>query len=204
MNFLLGALENTCGEDECDAGMFYFSESADKFSRSAQRKKNIHKYIPRSYESESELAYGNFVESKPGNLHILVNGKRPLNSPHVGSIPTKRARTAVRQRVSGPVTSVPMPMPTKTDVSSGDTCSYQDDQSSLHGGSQMRKNVEVESTGEYGRQLPFDGTGISLKHKKKKKPKHLVYKNSLHSADSETYLLSARVSLFVIALCLLS
>ncbi|KAJ6680775.1 CHROMATIN MODIFICATION-RELATED PROTEIN EAF1 A-RELATED [Salix purpurea] len=57
-------------------------------------------------------------------------------------------RTASRQRFISPftagITGVLPQAPMKTDASSGDTNSFQDDQSTLHGGSQIQKSVEVE------------------------------------------------------------
>lgn len=198
LKFLSGPVDNEYEEDEGDTGMFCFPGPADKFSRSASKKReNFKKYMPKTYDFESESPYGSFAENIGGNSHFLPNGKRPSNTPHVGSIPTKRARTAARHRILGPLTSTPTHMPTKTDVSSGDTSSYQDDQSSLHLGSQMRKNSEVECSGEYGKQLPFYRAGLSSKHKKKKKPKHLGNRNSLHSADSANFTLSAMVCHFI-------
>lgn len=45
----------------------------------------------------------------------------------------------------------------KTDAtSSGDTNSFQDDQYTLHVGSQLQKSMEVESVGDFEKQLPYD------------------------------------------------
>uniref|UniRef100_A0A6N2L9H3 Uncharacterized protein n=1 Tax=Salix viminalis TaxID=40686 RepID=A0A6N2L9H3_SALVM len=86
-------------------------------------------------------------------------------------------RTASRQRFISPftagITGVLPQAPMKTDASSGDTNSFQDDQSTLHGGSQIHKSVEVESAADFERQLPNDYAETSAKPKKKKKAKHL-------------------------------
>lgn len=102
-------------------------------------------------------------------------GKRPSNNLNA-SIPTKRMRTASRQRVLSPysaTTSGCAQLPIKTDASSGDTSSFQDDQSTLHGGSHMPNNLEVESVGDFEKHLPFDSAEVS-KPKKQKKVKILV------------------------------
>lgn len=104
-------------------------------------------------------------------------GKRPA-SLNVGPIPTKRMRTANRQRVLSPFGSTPTANAQgqmRTDASSGDTNSFQDDQSSLLGGSQFQKSMEVESVGDFDKQLPYDSAETSIKPKKKKKAKHLVH-----------------------------
>nr|XP_016447649.1 PREDICTED: chromatin modification-related protein EAF1 A-like [Nicotiana tabacum] len=103
----------------------------------------------------------------------MLLGKRPASNVNV-SIPTKRVRTASRQRVLSPFgasTAGCVQFPTKTDASSGDSGSFQDDHSTLHGGSHMN-SLEVESVGDYEKHLLFDSAEVS-KPKKKKKAKHL-------------------------------
>ncbi|KAJ6365928.1 hypothetical protein OIU77_002484 [Salix suchowensis] len=51
----------------------------------------------------------------------------------------------------------------------------EDDQSTLHGGSQIQKSVEVESAADFERQLPYDYAETSAKPKKKTKAKHLHF-----------------------------
>ncbi|KAK8570008.1 hypothetical protein V6N13_002715 [Hibiscus sabdariffa] len=63
--------------------------------------------------------------------------------------------------------------PTKADASSGDTNSCRDDQSTLNGGFQIQKSMEIESTGEFERQLPYNCAEESTKPKKKKKTTNL-------------------------------
>ncbi|KAF6177065.1 hypothetical protein GIB67_015940 [Kingdonia uniflora] len=142
-----------------------------KFSQKNRKK------LPKSYGARS---------CEPGIvMENRLMGKRPLNLS--GSIPTKRIRTAISQRVASPFSSGVIGgvhLLCKTDVSSGDTSSFQDDLSSVHGGSQTRKAAEIESTGEFRKQLPFDYTDVSMKPKKKKKSKHLVYTNS---TDTECF-----------------
>ncbi|KAL5706386.1 hypothetical protein ACHQM5_024563 [Ranunculus cassubicifolius] len=172
-----GTRENIYEED--DAGAYYLPGGFEgsKSSKSAmKKKKSMPKSYARAYDMGSDLPYGHFTENKSGTNPLFL-GKRP-NDLNVGSIPIKRVRTASRRVVyTGATGGVQMPI--KADVSSGDTSSYQDDQSTANGGSNMRKSMEVESTGEYGKQLPFDCTEVSMKHKKKKKAKHLAFKNSL-------------------------
>ncbi|KAJ6807399.1 chromatin modification-related protein EAF1 B-like isoform X2 [Iris pallida] len=108
----------------------------------------------------------------------MFMGKRPSSSLNVCSIPTKRVRTAARQRILSPFSagvSGSLQVTSKTDVSSGGTNSFQDDQSSMHGGSQVQKNMEVESTVDFERHITSDGIEISTKSKKKKKSKHGGY-----------------------------
>lgn len=103
----------------------------------------------------------------------VLGGKRPTSNIN-SSIPTKRVRTAFRPRFTG--TSGIIQVPNRADASSGDTNSFQDEQSSLHGGSHIPNNMEVESVGDYEKQLHFDLTEVSNRPKKKKKTKHPVCK----------------------------
>ena len=112
---------------------------------------------------------------------VVSNAKRP--SSFVG-IPTKDIRTAARQRVVSPFPASAGGTPqvtSKTDVSSGDTNSYQDDQSPLHGGSSAWKNMEYESTGDFDRH---DGSEAWTKANKKKKQKNPGYKTAQNTANS--------------------
>ncbi|KAK8639432.1 hypothetical protein V6N13_137813 [Hibiscus sabdariffa] len=63
--------------------------------------------------------------------------------------------------------------PAQTDASSRDTNSFQDDQSTLHGGLRTQNSLEVESIRDFERQLPYDCAGTPTKPKKKKKAKNL-------------------------------
>lgn len=106
----------------------------------------------------------------------IVIGKRPANLNAV-PIPTKRIRSASRPRVILPVNAGAgngALSQVKTDASSGDTSSFQDDQSTAHGGSLVQKGVEVESTATFEKHLPFDYAETSAKPKKKKKIKYPV------------------------------
>ena len=139
----------------------------------------------RSYDLATDSPYGHCTTGPQQNV---LKGKRPANNLNTGSIPTKRMRTASRQRFTSPFTAgttgVLPQAPMKTDASSGDTNSFQDDQSTLHGGSQIQKSVEVESASDFERQLPYDYAETSAKLKKKKKAKHLVPRNSHSSAGA--------------------
>lgn len=108
-----------------------------------------------------------------GTQPSILSGKRPTTSINV-SIPTKRVRTASRPRFTGPTGFVQAP--NGPDALSGDNNSFQDEQSSLHGGSHMLNNMDVESGGEYEKQSNFDPTEVSNRPKKKKKTKHHVCK----------------------------
>ncbi|KAM3731635.1 hypothetical protein ACB098_12G179200 [Castanea mollissima] len=171
-----GYEENVYDEDEgetsmlCLPGAFEGSKST-KFAQK-KRKHLTKSYASRSFEVGADLHYG---QCTTGTQQSMLMGKRPA-SLNVGSIPTKRMRTATRQRVLSPFgagATGTIQAQVKTDASSGDTNSCQDDQSTLHGGSQIQKSVEVESAGDFEKQLPYDSAETSIKPKKKKKAKHL-------------------------------
>lgn len=112
-----------------------------------------------------DLPYGSYT----GGSNPLM-GKRPASNLNVGSAPMKRMRTASRQRIVSPFgcdTVGNLPVPSKTDASSGDTSSFQDEQSSLNGGSAFQKGIEVDSSGNFEKQLPYDMAETSGKPKKK-------------------------------------
>ncbi|KAL1200409.1 Chromatin modification-related protein EAF1 A [Cardamine amara subsp. amara] len=161
---------NGYDEDEEETSTYYQPgalERSKSFKLTHKKKKNLMKYhSARSYDIGSDLPYGSYT----GGSNALM-GKRPASNPNVGSVPMKRMRTASRQRVVssfGCVTAGSLPVPSKTDASSGDTSSFQDDQSSLNGGSAVQKGTEVESSGNFERQLPYDMAETSGKPKKKK------------------------------------
>ncbi|XP_050206923.1 chromatin modification-related protein EAF1 B-like isoform X2 [Mercurialis annua] len=155
-------------EEDGETNTYYLHGGLDntKSTKHDQKKRKILKY-------SADFPYGNYAAgSQP---HALM-GKRPgsASNLHVGPIPTKRVRTTPRPRFITPFTagaSGCMQTPAKTDASSGDTSSFQDEQSTLHGGSQVQKSVEVESVAE---QLTYDCAETSTKPKKKKKAKHLA------------------------------
>ncbi|KAI3960659.1 hypothetical protein MKX01_003833 [Papaver californicum] len=168
-----GSRENAYGEYEGETGIHYLAGpfEGSKSSNFAQKLKrnSSNSFSGRSYEVGGDLSYGHYVENKLGSHPSFSMGKRPSNNSNVGSIPTKRVRTASRQRFpvsTGAVGGVQFS--NKTDASSGDTSSFQDDQSTVQGGSQIRKGTELESTGEFGKLLMSDCTEISMKPKKKK------------------------------------
>lgn len=158
--------------------------------------KFIHKkrkiYQQKSYTArcETELSYDPCLDGRSASHSLVMMGKRPSGFLNVSAVPTKRTRTAARQRIvssfsAGPIGS--LPVTSKTDVSSGDTASFQDDQSSRHGYSQPQKNFEADSTVDFERLLTFDSSDIPMKPKKKK-PKHLGYKSSLNLPDSKVFI----------------
>ncbi|CAI8585292.1 unnamed protein product [Vicia faba] len=127
-------------------------------------------YLPGTYESRRSLKS---VQKKHKN-RIKAYTQRSANL-NVGTVPTRRLRTASRQRVVSPFAVVTGTVQSlaKTDAaSSGDTNSFQDDQCTLHVGSQLQKSMEVESVGDFEKQLPYDCGETSVKIKKKK-PKNL-------------------------------
>lgn len=133
----------------------------------------IKSHSARSYDLGADLPYVNYTG---GSNSSNLMAKRPASNNNVGSVPTKRVRTASRQRIVSPfgcATAGSLPVTSKTDASSGDTGSFQDEQSSLHGGSAVPKGTEVDSSGNFEKQLPYDMAETSGKPKKKKKT-HLV------------------------------
>ncbi|KAL0418015.1 UNVERIFIED_CONTAM: Chromatin modification-related protein EAF1 B [Sesamum radiatum] len=172
-----GSQDNAYDEDEetntYDMPMAF---EVSKSSRLGQKKRKhlTHAYGVRSYEASSGILPMQCAENKAMAEQSALLVKRPGGSLNV-SIPTKRVRTASR-RVISPFSagaSGCVQVPNKTDASSGDTNSFQDDQSTLHGGSHVPNSLEVESVGDFEKQLPFDAGEVSIKHKKKKKAKHL-------------------------------
>ncbi|XP_006654875.1 chromatin modification-related protein EAF1 B-like isoform X2 [Oryza brachyantha] len=132
----------------------------------------------RSYETSTHVPFEPYLERK------LSNGKRASSFL---AVPTKRVRTAARQRIISPFPAGvggTTQVTSKTDVSSGDTSSYQDDQSSLYGGSLPWKNSDFESTVDFDRKLPYDGSTVFTKANKKKKLKNPGYKTTQNAANS--------------------
>ena len=140
--------------------------------------------VARPYEIGTNVPYEPCLESKSANQPLLSNGKRPTSFL---TIPPKRIRTAARQRVVSSFhagASGPPQVTSKTDASSGDTNSCQDDQSSLHGGSFPWRNTDFESTVESNRQLPYDASEVCTKANKKKKLKNPGYKIAQNTVNS--------------------
>ncbi|RZC00320.1 Chromatin modification-related protein EAF1 A isoform B [Glycine soja] len=161
-------------EDEGENSTYYLpgvyegSRSSKSFQK--KHKNRIKSYTHKSSEIGIDLPYGRY---STGAQPSVLFGRRPA-SLNVGSIPTKRMRTASRQRVVSPfaVISGTVQAHAKTDASSGDTNSFQDDQSTLNVGSQIQKSLEVESVGDFEKQVAYDCGETSVKTKKKK-PKNL-------------------------------
>lgn len=173
----VGYQENDYEEDEGE-NVYYLPGAFDAGRPSKKKRKNLKTYTARSYELGGDFGYGRCLDSRNGTPQSALMGKRPANNPHVGSIPTKRVRTASRQRVVGPFgagSAGVAPVPNRADASSGDTNSFQDDQSTLHGGSIVPRGSEVDSAMDFEKQSTFDSADISAKPKKKKKIKHQVF-----------------------------
>ncbi|KAL6990251.1 Chromatin modification-related protein EAF1 A [Sarracenia purpurea var. burkii] len=175
----IGSQEYAYEEEEGETGTYYLPgafEGSKPLKFGLKKRKNLPKSsIARPNDLGTDLTYMQCMENKFGTQPSVIMGKRPANGLNVGLIPTKRMRTASRQRILSPFsagTSGGVQGPNKTDASSGDTDSFQDDQSTLHGGSLMPNSLEVESGGDFEKQLPFDLREVS-KPKKKKKAKHL-------------------------------
>ncbi|XP_056170193.1 chromatin modification-related protein EAF1 B-like isoform X3 [Syzygium oleosum] len=149
------------------SGTFKGSKLSKPFQKNQKRFKS---YTSGSYEMAADLPYG---ENRMGTQQSFFMGKRAANLD-VGPVPPKRMRTTPRQRVLSPLNGgAGLRGYTKSDASSGDTNSLQDDQSTLHSGSQVQKIMEAESVGGLEKQLPYDSADASIKSKKKKKQKLL-------------------------------
>ncbi|XP_061353506.1 chromatin modification-related protein EAF1 B-like isoform X2 [Gastrolobium bilobum] len=170
-----GSEEIAYDEDEGETSTYrlpgVYEGSRSSKSVHKKHKNRIKSYTHRSSEVGTDLPYSHYSS---GTQPSMLLGKRPA-SLNVGTIPTKRMRTASRHnRVVSPfaVVTGAVQVQAKTDASSGDTNSFQDDESPLHVGSQIQKSVEVESVGDFEKQLPYDCGETSVKTKKKK-PKTL-------------------------------
>ncbi|CAA7045810.1 unnamed protein product [Microthlaspi erraticum] len=177
-------------EDEGETSTYYHRgglECSKSFNLGHKKRKNLMKsHSARSYDIGADLPYVNYTG---GSNSSNLMARRPANNMNAGSVPTRRVRTASRQRVVSPfgcATAGSLPGPSKTDASSGDTSSFQDEQSSLHGGSAVQKGTEVESRGNFEKQLPYDMAETSGKPKKKKK-------THLGSAYDQTWHLDSSV-----------
>ncbi|XP_009621987.1 chromatin modification-related protein EAF1 B-like isoform X1 [Nicotiana tomentosiformis] len=184
-----GSQDYAFEEDEGETSPYDISVAIEgnKLSRFSQKKRKIliKAYNGRSYDVRTDVPFTQRAENKLGTHQSMQLGKRPASNLNV-SIPTKRMRTASRQRVLSPysaTTSGCAQLPIKTDASSGDTSSFQDDQSTLHGGSHMPNSLDVESVGDFEKHLPFDSSEVS-KPKKKKKSKILGAYEQRWKADS--------------------
>ncbi|KAJ6810251.1 chromatin modification-related protein EAF1 B-like isoform X1 [Iris pallida] len=196
-----GTREYAYEEEEDETSSYYLPgafevSSSSKFTmkkrKNSQRKSNDAQIC----DGSSNWSYDPCLESTSANQGMIFVGKRPSNSLNVCSVPTKRVRTAARQRVVSPFSagvSGSLQVTSKTDVSSEDTNCFQDDQISMHGGSQPRKNMEVESTVDFEKYLPSDGNELSPKYSKKKKPKHGDYRMNI--TDSGVLIISGKGSL---------
>jgi len=169
-----GSQENGYDEEEGENSTYYLPSvyEGNKSSKSAQKKhKNLKSYAPRCGDAGADLSY---VHYTTGSQPSIMFGKRPA-SLNVGSIPTKRMRTATRHRVVSPFTNIgTVQAQAKADASSGDTNSFHDDQSTLHAGPLIQKSSEVESVADFEKQLSYDCAETFVKTKKKKKAKTLV------------------------------
>ncbi|CAN8268555.1 unnamed protein product [Cochlearia groenlandica] len=162
--------DSALDEDEGETSTYLpgASESRKSFNLSHKRRKNLIKsHSARSYDLGADLPYVNYIG---GSNSSTIMAKKP-NNISASSVPTKRVRTAPRQRMGpfGCATAGILPVPLKTEASSGDTSSFQDEQSSLNGGSAVQIGIEVESSRNFEKQLPYDMAETSGKPKKKKK-----------------------------------
>lgn len=154
-------------------------------------------YEQRLQEHESEMdmhVSGEAMEYSSGTYAVgplvspLVTGKRSsgvlggANPTNRGSIPTKRMRTsavAARQRAAGgtgPLVSIPLAHLARSDISSCETNSQQDEMTALLEGSSVSgRATDVDSNGAFMRNnLAVDGVDSPFKSKKKKKTRHFI------------------------------
>uniref|UniRef100_A0A6N2LKT1 HSA domain-containing protein n=1 Tax=Salix viminalis TaxID=40686 RepID=A0A6N2LKT1_SALVM len=159
-----GCHDNAYDDEDGETSAYYMHgvfEGSKQGKHDQKKWKNFTKSpSARSYDLGTDSPYGH---RGTGPQQNVLKGKRPANNLNIGSIPTKCMRTASRQRFISPftagITGVLPQAPMKTDASSGDTNSFQDDQSTLHGGSQIQKSVEVESAADFERQC-LPGTQV--------------------------------------------
>ncbi|XP_031100713.1 chromatin modification-related protein EAF1 B-like isoform X1 [Ipomoea triloba] len=170
----LGSQDYLYEEDEGETSTYNLSVAFEgsNSSRFVQKKRKIQirTNSGRSFDNGADLSFTHYMENKIVNQQSTLQAKRPASSLNV-SFPTKRVRTGSRQRVLSPFIggTSGLQLPIKTDASSGETSSFQDDQSTLHGGSRMPNTLEVESVVDFEKQLQFDSAEVSTKPKKKKK-----------------------------------
>ncbi|XP_075493581.1 LOW QUALITY PROTEIN: chromatin modification-related protein EAF1 B-like [Primulina tabacum] len=171
-----------------DMAVAYDNNKPARFCQN-KRKQLTHAYGARSFDVDSSLLAVRYTDNKVLRQPSSLMVKRPCSSLNV-SIPTKRVRTAYR-RVTSPFsagTSGCILRPNKTEASSGDTSSFQDDHNTLHGVSLVPNSLESELGGEYGKQLPLDTAEVSTKSKKRSK--HLLqrvhWKNESDSYQIES------------------
>ncbi|XP_078445193.1 chromatin modification-related protein EAF1 A-like isoform X2 [Wolffia australiana] len=184
-----GSHENLFDDDEAETSAHYLSGPFErsKLSKFSLKKKKFFQdknHNARSFGGRSDLFSGSHIENKSSAQPSLLLGKRVSGAFSGSSIPTKRIRTASRQRVISPFGSgnSSLPVNCKNEVSSGDTSSFQDDQASLHDESTTRRNADFESTADFERRLVFNGSEMPIRSKKKKKQRHMGYRN-LNSPD---------------------
>lgn len=144
---------NGYDEDDEETSSYYMP-GAHRYRKSNnlthKKRKNSMKYHSgRSYDHGADLPHSSYT----GGSNPLMD-KRPASNLNAGSVLMKRIRTASRHRIVSGDTS-------------GDTSSFQEEQSSLNGGSAVQKGTEVESSRNFEKQLPYDMAETSEKPKKK-------------------------------------
>ncbi|CAH8378414.1 unnamed protein product [Eruca vesicaria subsp. sativa] len=144
---------NGYNEDDEETSSYYMP-GALRYRKSNnlthKKRKNSMKYhSARSYDHGADLPHGSYT----GGSNPLMGNKLASNL-NAGSVLMKRIRTASKHTtVSGDT--------------SANTGSFQDEQSSLNGGSAVQKGTEVESSRNFEKQLPCDMAETSEKPKKK-------------------------------------
>ncbi|KAG2322896.1 hypothetical protein Bca52824_016109 [Brassica carinata] len=144
---------NGYDEDDEETSSYYMP-GAHRYRKSNnlthKKRKNSMKYhSARSYDHGADLPHCGYT----GGSNPLMD-KRPASNLNAVSVLMKRIRTASRHRIVSGDTS-------------GDTSSFQDEQSNLNGGSAVQKGIEVESSRNFEKQLPYDMAETSEKPKKK-------------------------------------
>ncbi|KAH6557561.1 hypothetical protein KP509_1Z107100 [Ceratopteris richardii] len=187
-----------CEDDFSEESLFYsVPENAMEIYRQSvqsqwegEYERRLQEHEATILESESQLA-GEGIDYPSGNYSAgslaspLITGKRTSgffggSQMNRGSIPTKRMRTsavAARQRAAGgtgPLVSIPVSHLARSDISSCETNSQQDELTGfLEGSSVSGRATDVDSHGAFARNsMAADGVDSPFKSKRKKKTRH--------------------------------
>nr|XP_043637247.1 chromatin modification-related protein EAF1 B-like isoform X2 [Erigeron canadensis] len=139
------------------------SERSKESNDSEKSEKNFKFNAARSYEMGADLPFMQSIGKNIDTQPSVLSGKRSGSSLNV-SVTTNHVHTASRQRIVGSLSAL-----NKTDASSDETNSFQDEHS---GGAHMPNNIEAQSLGDYEKQLWFDSVEVSDRPRKIKKARH--------------------------------
>ncbi|GAA0143885.1 chromatin/chromatin-binding, or -regulatory protein [Lithospermum erythrorhizon] len=166
----IGLIENRYEEAKEETSFYNYDIS--RSSKFAQKKRRI--MIGYDIEPQNvgtDLMHTQFFENKHVVKQSDLVGKRPASNLNV-SIPTKRVRTASRQRVLSPYTAGTfgcVPLPIKAEALNADTSCFHED---LDGQPIMPNGLEVEPGGDFVKSFPLDSTEVHMPKMKKKASAH--------------------------------